>query len=186
MREAAIPLLGSPPIFASSSNDLYINFSIPSTNPWAIIAIKDHDASVPPAVLFGKASSQSMDSDLRRWLLAHRIATSLELTQDNFQNVMNAPQAPLVVIVAVSEGMKDKVRQRLKDVAKKWRVRTEGSGEVHGREVVWTVMNKTKWANWLKSMYGIKDAATEVLEGKVHEELENVKVVIADHSVILY
>ena len=99
---------------------------------------------------------------------------------------MNAPQAPLVVIATANEGLKDKVRQRLRDVAKKWRVRTEGNGVVHGREVVWTVMDKTKWANWLKSMYGIKDAATEPAEGKEHEELEDVRVVIADHSVIIF
>ncbi len=181
-----MPLLGSPPIFASSSSDLFTRFSIPASTPWAIVAIKDHDASVPPSVFYGEPSAQSTDSDLRHWLLTHRIPTSLELTQDNFQKVMNAPQAPLVVIATASEALKDKVGQRLRDVAKKWRVRTEGSGAVYGRDVVWTVMDKTKWANWLKSMYGIKDAATEGAEGKKPEELEDVRVVIADHSVILF
>ena len=90
---------------------------------------------------------------------------------------MNAPQAPLVVIAAVSEGsMKEKVAERLRDVGKKWRVRTEGSGVANGKEVVWTMMDKSRWGQWLKSMYGIQKDAGEA-------RLEDVKIIIADHSV---
>lgn len=90
---------------------------------------------------------------------------------------MSAPQAPLVVIATVSEGtMKEKVEERLRDVGKKWRVRTEGSGMVNGREVVWTLMDQTRWGQWLKSMYGIQ-------KGSVEEGFEDVKVIIADHKV---
>jgi hypothetical protein len=93
---------------------------------------------------------------------------------------MNAPQAPLVVIAAVSEGpMKEKVEERLRDVGKKWRVRTEGSGIVNGREVVWALMDKTRWGQWLKSMYGIQK---DVVEGG----FEDVKVIVADHSVSFF
>jgi thioredoxin domain-containing protein 5 len=90
---------------------------------------------------------------------------------------MNAPHAPLVVIAAVSEGaMKEKVEERLRDVGKKWRVRTEGSGAVNGREVVWALMDKTRWGQWLKSMYGIQKDVVE-------NGFEDVKVIIADHRV---
>jgi len=93
---------------------------------------------------------------------------------------MNAPQAPLVVIAAVSEGaMKGKVEERLRDVGKKWRVRTEGSGIVNGREVVWALMDKTRWGQWLKSMYGIQKDVVE-------EGFEDVRVIIADHSKLVY
>lgn len=93
---------------------------------------------------------------------------------------MNAPQAPLVVIAAVSEGpMKEKVEERLRDVGKKWRVRTEGSGIVNGKEVVWTLMDKTKWGQWLKSMYGIQKDVVEA-------GFEDVKVIVADHSVSFF
>ena len=92
---------------------------------------------------------------------------------------MNAPQAPLVVIAAVSEGpMKEKVEERLRDVGKKWRVRTEGSGIVNGREVVWALMDKTKWGQWLKSMYGIQKDVAET-------GFEDVKVIVTDHNVSL-
>jgi len=42
----------------------------------------------------------------------HRIPTVLELTQDTFQKVMNAPQAPLVVIVAGEAAVMEKAEQR--------------------------------------------------------------------------
>jgi hypothetical protein len=178
VREAAVPLLGTPPIFASSSPALFTNFSIPKSAPWALVAIKDHDASIPSSTFHGKSSSsKSADLHLRTWLLTHQLPTSLELTQDTFQRVMNAPQAPLVVIAAVGEGpLKEKVEERLRDVGKKWRVRTEGSGIVNGREVVWALMDKTRWGQWLKSMYGIQK---DLVEGG----FEDVMVIVTDHSV---
>lgn len=183
MRDAAAPLLGSPPVLASSSSHLFSRFSVPSSTPWAVIAIKDHDATIPSSIFHGSASlshSVSLESDLRHWLLTHRIPTVLELTQDTFQKVMNAPQAPLVVIVAGEGTVKEKAEQRLRDVAKKWRVRTEGSGVVHGRDVVWTVMDNTRWATWLKSMYG-RSSRDEKSEKP--GELDSLKVIIADHKV---
>jgi len=91
---------------------------------------------------------------------------------------MNAPHAPLVLIAAAEgDAMKAKVGARIRDIAKKWRVRTDGSGVGHGREVVFAWMDSKRWAEWLSSMYGITSE-----EGKV-DELEDVRVVIADHSV---
>jgi thioredoxin domain-containing protein 5 len=99
---------------------------------------------------------------------------------------MNAPQAPLVVIAAGPEVLREKIMERLTDVGKKWRVRTNGSGVVHGREVVFTWMDRGRWADWMKSMYGIKEKKDEVKDGE-HDDneknLEDLKVVIADHSV---
>jgi len=122
------------------SSHLFNRFSVPLSTPWAVIAIKDHDASIPSSIFSSAASSDSasLDMGLRHWLLMHRIPAVLELTQDTFQKVMNAPQAPLVVIVAGEGAVMEKAEQRM-DVAKKWRVRTEGSGVAHGRDVVWTV-----------------------------------------------
>jgi len=183
MRDAAAPLLGSPPVLASSSSHLFNRFSVPLSTPWAVIAIKDHDASIPSSIFSGSPSlsdSASLETELRHWLLTHRIPTVLELTQDTFQKVMNAPQAPLVVIVAGEGTVKEKAEQRLRDVAKKWRVRTEGSGVAHGRDVVWTVMDKTRWAAWLKSMYGTSSSDEE---SEKQGELDSLKVIIADHRV---
>ena len=101
----------------------------------------------------------------------------MELTQDTFQKVMNAPQEPLVVIAAVTQGHKNKVEERFMALAKKWRIRTSGTGMAHGREVVFTWMDMDKWGDWMKSMYGITKTADE------SGTLDDVPVVIADHRV---
>lgn len=95
---------------------------------------------------------------------------------------MNAPHAPLVVIAAGPEALKEKIMLRLRDVGKKWRMRTNGSGVVHGREVVFAWMDRGRWADWMKSMYGIKEKNDEDQDSD-KDELEDLKVVIADHSV---
>jgi len=93
---------------------------------------------------------------------------------------MNAPQSPLVVIAAVTKENKEKVAERFRDVGKKWRVRTWENGRVggeeSGREVVFTWMDGEKWADWMKSMYGVK-------QGAGTGGLEDVVVVVADHQV---
>lgn len=101
----------------------------------------------------------------------------MELTQDTFQKVMNAPQEPLVVIAAVTQGHKSRVEERFRDIGKKWRIRTSGTGVIHGREVVFTLMDMEKWADWMKSMYGI----TKATGGS--GSLDDVPVVISDHKV---
>ena len=90
---------------------------------------------------------------------------------------MNAPQEPLVVIAAVSRKSRDNVQARFRDVGKKWRMRTSGTGMVNGREVVFTWMDTERWADWMKNMYGI----TKASDGP--EDLDDVHVIIADHKV---
>lgn len=89
---------------------------------------------------------------------------------------MNAPQAPLVVITASTKALSAKIEERMRDVAKKWKVRTGGSGEVNGREVIFTWMDAERWKEWMKSMYGLKVDDDD-------KDLDDVKVVIADHKV---
>lgn len=101
----------------------------------------------------------------------------VELTQDTFQQVMNAPQEPLVVIAAVTKENKDKVKERFREISKKWRIRTLGSGITHERDVVFAWMDAERWSDWMKSMYGISKG------GEHHETLDEVRVVIADHKV---
>lgn len=177
VEEASAPLLGSPAIYASSAPELRAQFSIPSASHWSIIVIKDHDATLPSSMFHG--STAVTQDKLRSWLLAHRLPTMLELTQDTFQTVMNAPQSPLVVIAASHKDQSTKIRDRFRDLAKKWRVKTDGSGIVHGREVVFTWMDVDEWGKWLQSMYGIHLNDDE----RHRQDLEDVKVIITDHSV---
>ncbi|KAJ7885106.1 protein disulfide isomerase [Mycena olivaceomarginata] len=156
----AAPLLGSPIIYTSASPVLLKRYDIPDTAPWALIALKDHNPHTASAMYIG---SPSLD-DLPTWLLANRLPTSLELTQDTFQSVMNAPHAPLVVIAAAGPATREKVAARFRDVALKWRVHTSGTGLVGGRAVVFTWMDAGKWESWMKSMYGLRASKGGELE----------------------
>lgn len=175
IRKAAAPLLGSPVIYSSSDPFLFTRFTIPQTSTWALIALKDHDAQTPSSIHHERESSEEK---LVTWLNTHRLSTTVELTQDTFQNVMNAPQAPLVLIAAVTHQNMDQVHERLNDLGKQWRVRTQGSGMTNMREVVFASMDAGKWKDWLKSMYGIQQVPGQ------HGGLEAVKAVITDHKVL--
>ncbi|KAF8239442.1 protein disulfide isomerase [Tricholoma matsutake] len=177
VQKAASPLLGSPPIFSSSAPALLTRFFTQETSTWALVALKDHDSNTPSSILYEHTST---DEKLKFWLLSHRLSTTTELTQDTFQKVMNAPQAPLVVIAAVTEGHKTKVEEHFRHLAKKWRIRTSGTGMVHGREVIFTWMDMDKWGDWMKSMYGIRMA----YDGS--GTLDDVPVIISDHRRLIY
>ncbi|KAF9468758.1 protein disulfide isomerase [Collybia nuda] len=177
VRRAAGPLLGSPVIFTSSDPNLLSQFSIPQTSTWALVAFKDHDIQTPSSIIHERISSEKK---LTTWLLSHRLSTIVELNQDTFQQVMNAPQEPLVVIAAVTKEVTDKVKERFKEIGKKWRIRTSGSGTTHGRDIVFSWMDSERWSDWMKSMYGIsKDASHD-------ETLDEVHVIIADHKRLIY
>jgi thioredoxin domain-containing protein 5 len=140
------------------------------------VALKDHDIQTPSSVLHEHISSEKK---LNTWLLSHRLSTTVELTQDTFQQVMNAPQEPLVVIAAVTKANKDKVKERFRDIGKKWRFKTEGSGIIYGRDVVFSWMDVERWSDWMKSMYGISKG------GDGDGNLDDVRVIIADHKVCI-
>jgi thioredoxin domain-containing protein 5 len=172
-------LLGTPTIYSSSSPDLLLRYNIPSSVSWSLVALKDHDSQTPSSIFHG--SSTSTHEKINAWLLSHRLPTTLELTQDTFQAVMNAPHAPLVMIAASTSKTQDLIEERFRDVAKKWRLRTGGTGVFKGREVVFTWMDIGKWSDWMKSMYGVKVSGQQ--EDEVTDDLDNVKIVIADHKV---
>ncbi|TRM68611.1 thioredoxin-like protein [Schizophyllum amplum] len=188
--QAASPLLGSPRIYTSPTAIFLSRFSLPSSAQWAVIALKDHDAVTPSSIFYGTSVTGLTAAEtvgLGRWLLANRLPTVVELTQDSFQTVMNAPQSPLVVIAAAhGQSMKGQVQEKLRDVAAKWRAKTAGTGragakdatDLGGREVVFASMDAARWGDWMKSMYGVKDA-------KVHD-VDDVPVVIADHKNLIY
>ncbi|CAK5272120.1 unnamed protein product, partial [Mycena citricolor] len=171
----AAPLLGSPIIFTSSSPTLWKRFSVPESAPWAIVALKDRDPHSVAAMYLGNASPKN---DLSDWLLANRLPTSMELVQDTFQSIMNAPHKPLVVIAAVTSKTESKVIERLRDIGLKWRVRTGGTGMYGGRSVVFTWMDIEKWEKWMKSMYGLQKSASD--------EAEDAGIVITDHQILKY
>ncbi|KAF8451098.1 thioredoxin-like protein [Boletus edulis BED1] len=165
-------LLGSPPVYVSTSSELLRKYNLASRPvSAALLAFKDGDAREPVAVFhFGSALTAQEDT-MQAWMHAHRFPSALELSKEVFQQVMLAPHAPLVVIVAAPEGQQGTVSDKLVEIAKKWRLRVHGSAG--GREVVFTWMDAGQWGKWLKDMYGVRVQNEPV-------------VVVADHSQLVY
>ena len=87
---------------------------------------------------------------------------------------MNANHHPLVVIVTTRDGIREKVKDKLRDVSAKWKIRL--NGKLRPEDVVFTWMDGEKWASWLKGMYGIKQNQGE----------DGVNIVIANHAVSFF
>lgn len=165
MENAAPALLGTVPVFSSTSASLFDRYSIPSTS-WAILAFKNqnHAATFKP-------TPETTSADIKEWLVLNRLPAARELMQDTFQQTMNAEHHPLVVIVAVTPESRIAVSEKVVEIGKKWVKRKEGTDEVN--QVVFTWMDAQRWEKWMKSMYGVKATAS------VTDPL----IVIAQHNV---
>ncbi|KAI0759740.1 thioredoxin-domain-containing protein [Trametes elegans] len=166
--DASHVLFGSPPLYTSTSSAFYDHFNL-KTGTAAIVALKDNDPSVPAAVYHipRPVSTVQERQDLVDWLLRHRLPSALELDSDNFQDVMNAPHKPLVVVVATPSGALAQTARAVGDLARAWRAAREPA------PVVFAWMDADKWGKWLKSMYGLKPAALPA-------------AVVANHSALVY
>ena len=49
--------------------------------------------------------------ELSTWLRTHCLPTSLELSRDAFQDVMTAPEGPLIIIAAAQQNLNSKVQK---------------------------------------------------------------------------
>jgi len=138
------------------------------------LAFRDHDSDKPASHLHGFPTT-SIEA-MKTWLMNHRIPSLIELSSGSFQSVMNAPQEPLVLVAAVTDKLRSQAKASLEKLAKEWKLKTGGSGELNGKQVIFAYMDAEKWEKWLKSMYGIKTHHNE-------DDLDEIKVVIADHKV---
>jgi len=170
--KASSVLLGSPPVYVSSSDKLASQLHVGTTSLPLLLALKDGDIEHPAGQWQLKAS-HNVD-DIKLWLLRNRLPSALQLDSDTFQSVMNPKHisAPLVVIGVASEKNRQNVISAMKSIGKQWR---EGE-KVGQREIVFTWMDGERWSKWLKSMYGIANAGTT----------ETPRVVIADHANLIY
>jgi len=170
-------LLGSPPVYVSTSSQLFHEYKLSPNTPSALLAFKDKDTREPVSVFSLPPSSSSSEpaEALKTWLNVNRFPTSFELSKDIFQQVMYAPHKPLVVIVATPKGQEGTVSDKLQVIAQKWRLRrAAGRGESVGtRDVVFTWMDADQWGKWMKDMYGIR-LKTEP------------EIVVADHEHLVY
>lgn len=97
-------------------------------------------------------------------MLRNRLPTSTELDSDSFQEVMNAPHKPLVVIVAAPTNELETTAESVRRIASQWKdSKAEG-------DVIFTWMDAGRWSSWLKNMYGVKENTLP-------------RVILANHSV---
>lgn len=193
VQQFAPRLLGSVPIVTSSSHTLFWRYSLANT-AWALVVLKDGDADEPYAV-FAPVDSTPGPA-LEKFIMKHAIPSALELGSGTFQRVMTAEHKPLVVIAPYNADTFNAVQARVKEVAKKWRIRKGDKsaeahaqahlkGDKHGndehrhhahepREVVFAWMDADKWGAWLKSMYGFQLTS---------EAVQQQRVILSDHSV---
>ncbi|KAJ7593435.1 protein disulfide isomerase [Mycena floridula] len=175
-------LLGTPMVYTISKppESLYTQFGIPSTAPFSLVALKDHDSKTVTGSYSPSQAvvNNAVKAEVAQWLATNRLPSITELTQDSFQTVMNAPHKPLVVLAAVTKDSKASVQDWFTDVSKKWRVHTKGTAKSAGREVIFAWMDVERWQDWMKSMYG--------MSVKSGSDLADVEVVIADHQSLVY
>lgn len=140
------PLLGAPWVYTilTPPPSIYSQYSLPSqarTSPFVLLSFKDNLTQPTSTYIHPSSSSHSSTSikplsseehdKIHQWLIANRLPGSLELTQESWQSVMNAPQAPLVVLAAAEgENEKKMVTERMAELATKWRLKTAGTGKV--------------------------------------------------------
>ncbi|THH32163.1 hypothetical protein EUX98_g2007 [Antrodiella citrinella] len=155
-------LFGTPPIYISSSPDLFKQFNVdPSAS--VLLALKDHEEEFPAATYRFPSRQKALET----WLVRNKLPTIVELHTDTFQEIMNAPHHPLVVLVAITRSEVSDEVPKLTAIANQWK---------HSRtdeNVVFAWMDAEKWASWLKSMYGVKQTSPP-------------SIVIVDHSKLVY
>jgi len=118
-------------------------------------------------------SSSSSIEIISNWLMANALPPSIQLEAENFAKVMGQSPAPtnapkrLVVLTAL-DSHDSRTITKVKDIAHTWH-REHSHSPI---QIMFTWMDKEKWADWLKSVYGVKKQDHPV-------------VVIVDHGVCL-
>lgn len=165
--------MGSPTVLSSRDHELRSKFQLPSeyAKTPVLLSIKDkipYEYTSVFAFKSGHKDEETLSKDLLTWAMNNRIPSALQLDQESFQKVMNAPHHPLVVIAATVPSEEAHTIEIINESSRLWRQQV-GSVSQSG-DVIFTWMDLDKWASWLKSMYGIKDVSKTT-------------VVITDHQV---
>ncbi|KZT62214.1 thioredoxin-domain-containing protein [Calocera cornea HHB12733] len=166
IENAAKVLLGSPPLYKSQDPDVFNLLGVDPSQGASLVAVKDHE---PRAASSLSLAAPQTRGSIMSWLLSEKLPTLAELSTQNFDEVMRNPSKPIVVLGAL-DGDSAQEQSVLLSTAKAWR---DSGMKVLNRPVVFVWMDSTKWAKWLKSMYGVKAS-------------NGPAVVISDHSALRY
>jgi len=176
VRTAAGTLLGSVPVFMSSSLELFSKYDYPA-NQASLLVFKDHSDKYPAesynltsraTSTTGSAASdrQQEEASLISWIHANRFPTTAELTGSNFRDYMEAGQLrkeAYIVLVALSQKVLGEQRVAsskadLDKIASAWRKATKFNPRDKPVHFVW--VNADTWAKYLSTGYKIDPHAS--------------------------
>ncbi|BGP24113.1 hypothetical protein JCM10295v2_003015 [Rhodotorula toruloides] len=169
---AAKSLMGSSPVYSSTSPDLFSLFSVPHDQP-TFISFKDHstdpyDTFTVPLSTASHALPIRKRLDLTRfWLRAAKLPTVSELNAATFNDLLptdgNPPLVGLAVLSKKALGDDfDATLRSFERVAKGWTERRRSlPADKKGRDVLWAWVDGDKWAGWARSMFDVKMGAKD-------------------------
>lgn len=154
IQEGSRSLLGDPLTVRSRDPQLWSQLGqIASGAQSVLVAVKHGDVAGTFPI-----SAATTATALTEWMTENRSPLADQLDSENFQTVMRTDDGPYIVLAALNPDVTPAEHEaqtaQLLDIARDW----HGSGKkVKGRSVTFVWMDGKKWANWLKSMYGVQD-----------------------------
>ena len=177
VQSASRPLLGTAPIYKSSSSSMFAKFQFPAASPY-ILVFKDHEAQYPVSSynITSQATSTTTDlnedrqisqNSITQWLQTNKFATLTELTGNNFKDYMEdgqQRQESYVVLTALSKKRLGEAgfasrKSEMEKIAKAWRQALKFTPKDKPTHFVW--VDTDLWGKYLSVTYGIDTSSPD-------------------------
>lgn len=146
--EAALRTLrNSVPTYTASDPLLYVNLSIQNPAPTSLLLAFAGHSNKP----VGSIALPTIDAKLHRFINTHRLPNLVDLTKNNYADIMKN-DAHAIVVLGVVHGDERGVeeRKKLEEVAKAWK----RGGRPFTQPVWFAAVDGDKWASWVLRTYG--------------------------------
>lgn len=181
VQNAAVSLMGTAPVFKSSSPDLFAQFDFPTTHP-SLLVVKDHELIPVDSLNFTEPHSTSTSPDtqeVRRkeaetvissWMHGRKHPFLNELTGVNFKDYMEDGQSRAESFVALA-ALDPKIlgadalrrhQNELRQTAKAWNAAMRVVNP-KAKPVNFVWVDADQWGKHLQSSYGIRPKRPEPL-----------------------
>lgn len=181
VQTVASTLMGTAPVFKSSSPDLFAQFNYPQTHP-SLLVFKDHEAIPTDSFNFTEVHSTSTSSDtqeVRRkeaeakisaWLHSRKHPFLAELTSVNFKDYMEDGQGRAESFVAVAAlnpkilgaNAMRKHQDELRQTAKAWNAAMRVVNP-NAKPINFVWVDGDQWGKYLQATYAIRPNRPEPL-----------------------
>ncbi|KAL1410129.1 hypothetical protein Q8F55_004132 [Vanrija albida] len=148
--EAALRTLrNSVPTYTASDPLIYVNLSIQNPPPTSLLLAFAGHSNKP----VGSIALPTVDAKLHRFVNTHRLPNLVDLTKENYADVMKNDAHALVVLGVVhgdERGVEE--RKKLEEASKAWK----RGGRPFTQPVWFAAVDGDKWASWVLRTYGIR------------------------------